>query len=240
MQRIKNVLNVHFVDRKGTFLVPLYILAALVAIVVAIGVIARVAGANEAEMYEGMKWNGAVWALLGMGFGIGAMTMTQYLAFALGLGITRREWLAGSSVMFVLVAAGTAVVVTLLKLIEQATTGFGLSVRLFDTVHTGPASWWQTLLQVFLMVMAAMTITAAISGIWTRWGKTGLMWLAAAGIALGVVLFGIGILLPAEQVMAVFTWFGGLAWISWMGMLAAVMLIGAAAFWLLGIKAEVR
>ena len=155
MQRIKNVLNVHFVDRKGTFLVPIYILAAMVAIVIAIGIIARVAGANEADLYEGMKWNGAVWALLGMGFGIGAMTMTQYLSFALGLGITRREWLAGSSVMFVLIAAGTAVTVMVLKLIEQATTGFGLSVRLFDTVHTGPASWWQTLLQVFLMVMAA-------------------------------------------------------------------------------------
>ena len=240
MQRIKNVLNVHFVDRKGTFLVPIYILAAMVAIVIAIGIIARVAGANEADLYEGMKWNGAVWALLGMGFGIGAMTMTQYLSFALGLGITRREWLAGSSVMFVLIAAGTAVTVMVLKLIEQATTGFGLSVRLFDTVHTGPASWWQTLLQVFLMVMAAMTLTAAISGIWNRWGKTGLMWLAAIAIALGVVAFGIGILLPADQVMGVFSWFGNLAWISWMGLLAGVMLIGAAAFWLLGSKAEVR
>lgn len=240
MQRIKNVLNVHFVDRKGTFLVPLYIFLVMVAVVVAIGVLARMFGADTDALYEGMQWNGAVWALLGMGFGIGAMTMTQYLSFALGMGITRRDWLLGSFIMFVLVALGNALVVMLLKLFEQATTGFWLHVRLFDTVHTGPAEWWKTLVQVFLLVITGMTVTGGISGVWSRWGKSGLLWLGTVTLLLGVIAFAVGILLPPGALMDVFAWIGGLTWGSWMAVLAGLAVFGALATWVLGSKAEVR
>lgn len=240
MQRIKNVLNVHFVDRKGTFLVPLYIFSAMVAVVVAIGIIAKVAGANQADLYTGMMWNGAVWALLGMGFGIGAMTMTQYFSFALGMGITRREWLAGSFIMFVLVAAGNAIVITALKVIEQQTNGLWLYVRLFDTVWTGPGEWWKSLIQVFLLVITAMTITGAISGVWARWGKSGLMWLGAVALLIGLVIFGLVILLPASALAGFFGWIGGFTWGSWMLVLLISFVLSSMAVWFLGSKAEVR
>ena len=94
-------------------------------------------------------------------------------------------------------------------------------------------------MQVFLLVITGMTVTGAISGVWSRWGKSGLLWLGTAVLLVGVVAFALAILLPAAMA-SIFAWLGTLAWGSWMLALVVIALVGAVGMWLLGGKAEVR
>src|SRR5699024_9410522 len=64
----------------------------------------------RAEMYYGMQWNGAIFALLGPMIGYGFTSMGQYFPLALGLGLTRREFATGVSMVFL----GNAVVYSVL------------------------------------------------------------------------------------------------------------------------------
>lgn len=240
MERIGNVIRVHFADRKSTIMLPLIILGIAAAAIALVGVIAMILGAAREELWEGMQYSGAIWALLGMGIGIGFATMGQYLSFALGMGITRREWVLGSGLMFVLMAAGMSIFVVVGKVIEVATGGWGMGVRMFDTIHTGTGAWWQTAIQTFLIVLAGMCFCAMLGAIWNRWGKAGLYWLGAGVLVVLLMAFGLGIIAPWEQVLRILESVVGIGWSGLMVVLAAVV-VGSGTIWgLLTRRAEVR
>lgn len=240
MQRTGNVLRVHFADRKGTFLAPLIVLGIVVIVIGLIGAVATATGTDREALWEGMQYNGAVWALLGMGIGIGFATMGQHLSFALGMGITRREWVIGSGLMFVIMAASITAIVVIGKIIELATSGWGMGVRMFDTVHTGTGPWWQTVIQTFLIALAGMCFCAMIGSVWNRWGKTGLSWLGGVALILLVLVFGIGIIAPWEQVLRLLETLMGFGWGVWMSVLAGSTVVSAIVWAILTRRAEVR
>ena len=243
MNRLDSVLRIHFVDRKGTYITPAIILVCIVAAILAVGVVLNLLNSFDPRFQEGLYqaqiWNGAVFGFLGAGFGVGAATMTQYLAFALGFGLTRREWMLGSALVFVMVAAALAIVVTALKVIEVATGGFGLGMRIFDTVWVSTGPWWETLVQTFLVALGSMVIAALMATIWNRWGKNGLMWVGSAGLVIGAVVF---LVLMATNVEGLGWLWDLLAmpWIGWMGVLAGATLVVGAAWMSLGRFVQVR
>ena len=140
-------------------------------------------------MYYGLQWNGAIFALLGPLIGYGFTSMGQYFPLALGLGLTRREFATGLSVVFLGNAVIYSVLITVGKTIEKATEGFGLSIRFFDVFYTSTGAPWQTLLQTFLLILTVLFLGAAITAAVLRFGQV-FLWVAAAILA----LIGLGIL----------------------------------------------
>ena len=232
--RIRNVLQLHTVNRMQSFGWPLIIMGMALAVVLAIGGIAKAAGIGEADladMYEGMRFNGAIFSLLGPVIGFGFLVMGQYFPLALGLGLTRREFALGTGLLFVLEAVGYTVVVSLGRWIEDATTGFGLHIRFFDVVYTSIGPWWHTPIQAFVLILAAMLIGAAISSAFHRWGQPFLwvFWIVLAVI--GLAIGGLLALVPSSRPVV---WdMVQIGWGPWMGVVAVVAVIAGSVWFAL-------
>ena len=188
--RARNVIDMHMVNRMQAFGWPLLAVTFALAIILAIGAIVGSQGsAARAAMYEGLQWNGAIFALLGPLIGYGFTSMGQYFPLALGLGLTRREFAAGLSAVFLGNAVIYSVLITIGKAIERATDGFGVSIRFFDVFYTSTGALWQTLVQTFLLILAVLFLGAAITAAFLRFGQA-FLWISGAALA----LIGLGIL----------------------------------------------
>lgn len=238
--RIRNVVQLHTVNRLQAFGWPLVIMSLSLTITLIIGALVVGVGGADARsgMNTGMQWNGAIFALLGPLIGFGFIAMGQYFPLALGLGLTRREFAAGTALVFVGNAAFYAAVVTIGKVVEVATGGFGLGVRFFDTFYTGIGAWWQTLVQTFLLILAVMLVGAAITTAFHRWGQSFLwvFWIGLAAVVLAVVA---GALL-SDAFRAAAMDVLGMAWGGWMLVIAGFAALGAAVWLTLVRRAQAR
>lgn len=238
--RIRNVVQLHTVNRMQFFGWPLVFMFLSLALVLVIGGFVLGVGGPDARegMHNGMQWNGAIFAVLGPLIGFGFTAMGQYFPLALGLGLTRREFAAGTSLVFVGYAAFFATVFTIGKAIESATGGFGLGIRFFDTYYTGVGAWWQTAIQSFLVILAVMLVGAAITTAFHRWGQSFLwvFWITLAVIVVAVA----GGLLLSEAFRDLVGQLGQLPWIAWMGVVAGFGAIGAAVWLTLVRRAQAR
>lgn len=238
--RIRNVIQLHTVNKLQAFGWPLLIMTFSLVFVLIIGALVVGVGGPQARegMNYGMQWNGAIFALLGPMIGFGFTAMGQYFPLALGLGLTRREFAAGTTAVFVGNAVFYAVLITIGKVIEVATGGFGLGIRFFDVVYTGLGPWWQTLIQTFLFILVVSLVGAAITTAFHRWGQSFLwiFWLSltaiVVAIAAGVVLSD-GFRATAFEIL-------GMGWLPWMGVTAVFGIIGAAVWLTLVRRAQAR
>lgn len=243
--RIRNVVQLHTVNRLQAFGWPLLFMVVSLTLVLIIGaLVLNVAGSaghgEEARtsMNLAMQWSGAIFALLGPLIGFGFTAMGQYFPLALGLGLTRREFATGTALVFVGSAALYAVIITIGKVIEAATGGFGLSIRFFDVGYTGLGAWWQTLIQTFLLILAVMLIGAAISTAFHRWGQSFLwvFWIALAVVVLAITA---GMLL-SEPFQGFVAGAAGMDWGWWMLVVAGIGAVGAAVWLTLVRRAQAR
>lgn len=178
--RYRTVIDMHFVNRMQAYGWPLLVMVIALVIVLSIGAIVGTQGAEvRAEMYEGMTWSGAIFSLLGPLIGYGFVSMGQYFPLALGLGVTRREFAAGQSLLFLGNALAYALLVTLGKTVEAATGGFGLGIRFFDVFYTGTGASWQTFVQTFLLIVAILFLGAAITSAFLRFGQP-ILWISGS------------------------------------------------------------
>lgn len=188
--RSRNVIDMHLVNRMQAFGWPLFAVTFALATILAVGAIVGSQGpVARAEMYEGLQWNGAIFALLGPMIGYGLTSMGQYFPLALGLGLTRKEFATGLSVVFLGNAVVYSVLITIGKTIEKATEGFGLSIRFFDVFYTSTGTSWQTLVQTFLLILTVLFLGAAITAAFLRFGQA-FLWISGAVLA----LIGLGVL----------------------------------------------
>jgi len=242
MFRTASVIRLHTQQRFNTFVLPFIILGIAFAVVLAIGVIANLSVDDPSEldgMYQGMQWNGAIWSVLGPLMGFGFTAMLQIFPLSLGLGITRREFAAGTLAVYAIIAACFTVPITILKVIEQATDGFGLRIRMFDVFYVGLGDWWQTGVQTFLLLLMAMFLGSAVSTVYLRWGQRGL-WITLTSLALvPFLVISIALVVPG-MMEQVFIAMGQIPWIGWMGIVTLVGIVAAAAWVLLIRRAPVR
>ncbi|GEK81563.1 hypothetical protein [Agrococcus baldri] len=238
--RIRNVVQLHTVNKLQAFGWPLLIMLFSLAIVLVIGAIVGSVGGDTARegMHRGMQFNGAIFALLGPLIGFGFTAMGQYFPLALGLGLTRREFATGTALVFAGNALFYAVIVTIGKLIEVGTGGFGLSIRFFDVVYTGIGEWWQTLIQTFLLILVVSLIGAAITTAFHRWGQSFLwiFWLTLAVIVVGGVLAAVVSVPFRDAVVSI----AGMGWVPWMAVTAGIGVIGGAIWLTLVRRAQAR
>lgn len=239
MLRTGSAIRLHARSWPSLLLMPAIIMGSTFVVILAIGIIANLVGGNLDNMYRGMQWNGAVFSGIGPLMGLGVGAMLQYFPLSLGLGLTRKEFLAGTSVVIVGIAALFTLLITVLKAIEQATTGWGLRVRMFDTVWVSTGSVWQTAVQTMLVLLAGMLLGAAFATVFVRYGQN-VLWLVVGALALlGVVGFG---LITVIEGLGEWFWstMATMAWGGWMLVLGVVVIVLAAAWALLVRRAPVR
>jgi hypothetical protein len=232
--RYRSVIDMHVVNRMQAFGWQPVVGAISLLLVLAVGAIVGSQGpVVRAGMHEGMTWNGAIFALLGPMIGYGFTSMGQYFPLALGLGLTRREFATGVSLVFLANAVVYSAVITIGKMIEVATGGFGLQIRFFDVFYTGTGPAWQTLVQTFLLILGVLFLGAAITAAYLRWGQA-FLWIAGAVLAVLAVAILAGIILLdgfGRGLLDILT----MGWGPWMVVIAA---IGAASagIWLLLVR----
>ena len=232
--RYRSVIDMHVVNRMQAFGWQPVMGAISLLVVLAVGAIVGSQGPEvRADMHEGMTWNGAIFALLGPMIGYGFTSMGQFFPLALGLGLTRREFASGVSLVFLANAVVYSVVITIGKIIEVATGGFGLQIRFFDVFYTGTGPAWQTLVQTFLLILGVLFLGAAITAAYLRFGQA-FLWIAGAVLAVLAVALLAGIVLLdgfGSGLLDVLT----MGWGAWM---AVIAVIGAASagVWLLLVR----
>lgn len=228
--RYRNVLDLHFVNRMQAFGWQPVSGAIALVIVLAVGAIISTQGPEaQAGMNEGMTYNGAIFAILGPMIGYGFTSMGQYFPLALGLGITRREFAVGASLVFLANAAVYSVLITIGKIIETNTGGFGLSIRFFDVIYTGMGPAWQTLIQTFLLIASVLFLGAAFTAAFLRFGQP-FLWVGGVILALIAltIMAGLVFLDGFGQLLLDFFTMG---WAPWMGVIAVIG-AASAAVWL--------
>ena len=112
--------------------------------------------------------------------------------FALGFGVTRRDYWLGSAVTWVILAAMFSLGITLLGLIERATDGWGLGGTVFAPVYFGE-EWWQRLLTVFLGLLFFLFFGSLLGAIYVRWRALGIIVFFGALVILGIAVIAVAI-----------------------------------------------
>ncbi|WP_166979706.1 hypothetical protein [Paramicrobacterium fandaimingii] len=238
--RIGSVVNLHTANRFTAIGQPLMIAGMSFSFILVIGIVANLAtgGQNLVDMYNGMVWNGAIFALLGPLMGIGIAAMTQYFPLATGFGLTRNEFSRGTSLVFIANAVFFSIIVTVGKMLEEVTEGWGLHIRFFNVVYTGTGPAWQTLVQTFLLILAFMFVGAAITTVFNRWGQLGL-WLVLLAFTLVTVAGGALAFLNDSFASWLFSLLS-MGWAPWMGVLLAVGVVAATIWAVLVRRAQAR
>ena len=171
MNRIATVMKIQAKDKMLWIAVPwLFILLPSFLINVAIGLITR--------PEEGMVTGGLLSIFICM-MVVGIISLAQSFPFALGFGIRRTDYFLGTSAMITLVSAATGAVLMLLSFVEGE-SGWGIGLHYFNLpfVSDGsvPEQWWV----YFACMMHMFYLGFVISGVYRRFGRTGMLVLFAA------------------------------------------------------------
>ncbi|WP_063036801.1 hypothetical protein [Nocardia grenadensis] len=223
--RALNVSRIHTVAWPLLLAWPLGILLAAFAIP---WVIFALVDATEANT------TGSIYSILGvtMAFYMGAMTQT--FPFALGLGVTRRDFFNATALVGVVQVTGTALLLWVLAIVEDHTDGWGVRMRMFGL----PGSFTDNRLIQLGTYVAFLSLVACVSlllgAIYQRWRVTGLFTTGAAFLVVG----GLAAILVTWQRgwPAVGSWFADTPRVVPMVVLPAVVALAA----LIGAWAAIR
>jgi hypothetical protein len=192
MNRITAVTKLHFVNLWTIIWVPAIILGAILVLNIAVWWIVLSAidtAEGRANAQEGFGYSGSTFYIFVHMMVVAVQAFNLTFPFALGYGVTRRDFYLGSSLAFVLLSLGWGGLVTLLAYIEQLTDGWGVGGRMFSAVYFGDGQWWQ---QFFLFTAAFaffFFVGAGVATLYVRWKANGLVgfFLLLAGAVVGVI-----------------------------------------------------
>ncbi|MFI0721345.1 hypothetical protein [Streptomyces sp. NPDC021224] len=103
------------------------------------------------------RWVGGLAAVFLVVFGIGIQTVAQSLPFGLALGVSRRTYFLGATLLAVALAVCFGAAVAIGQAAERATDGWGMNMAYFRVPGVLDGSWWQTWLgaaAAFVMLFA--------------------------------------------------------------------------------------
>lgn len=135
---------------------------------------------------QGLQWSGAAtWIFVYM-MVIAIQSVNLTFPFALGYGVTRRDFWLGSSLTFIVLAAIYTTGMTILSIVEESTNGWGFGGRMFTAVFFGENAA-QRAFVYFVSFLLFFFFGAAIATVYVRWKATGVSFFF---VALGALLVG--------------------------------------------------
>lgn len=116
--------------------------------------------------------------------------VSQYFPFLSGLGVTRRTFWAGSTMVLAVESVSYALVLALLGAVESATRGWGVGAWFFAPFDLGGAPGrWGVYTVLFLLTGACRLLAGAAV---KRWGVTALL-VGGTAVGLGLIVVILGI-----------------------------------------------
>ena len=194
--RILNVARLNTANPMTLIVLPWAIMGLILLINIVIwSLLAYTLSPAEYEKAQwGFQWSGAsLWVFVYMLIaGIQAMSIT--FPFALGYGVTRRDFYLGSSLAFVIVSVMYAVGMTILAAIEKATNGWGLGGRMFTSIYFGgaDAQWYERFWIFLCYLLLAFFVGTVFAAVWVRWKGYGITvaFILLTLLVLGLVVIG--------------------------------------------------
>ena len=176
LQRILNVVKLQLGNSWSTIGLPWLILGFIFLVNLAIWLIiaATTSGHDGAKAREGLTYSGSSFYIFIYMMVLAIQAFSITFRFALGFGVTRRDYWLGSALTFVILAAMFAVGITILSVIEVATGGWGLGGSMFSAVYFGDV-WWQRLLVFFFGLLFFLFIGSLFASVWVRWKANGMI-----------------------------------------------------------------
>ena len=179
MNRIARVTRIQIVNRWGLLTVPWMVLGS--SFLINLMIFAAVGDGTPPSH----RVTGGLSSIYVTMFVVHLITITQVFPFAVSLSTTRRAFFAATSLIIVVQAVGFGAVLTLAKLLEHSTGGWGVQMRFFDvpfvTQHNP-----LTQLAVFAVPFVALSsIGILIGAVFRRWKQPGLLGMTIAALLAG-------------------------------------------------------
>lgn len=188
LQRILNVTRLHLTNKFPMMVMPLLILGFIFLVNYLIWwLIASVTDEEgAAKAAEGMQFSGASTFIFVYMLVVAVQAVNLTFPFALGYSVTRRDFYLGSSVMFIVLGAYYAAIMTVMAVLERVTGGWGFGGGMFDVVYFRADNPLLQFLQFFLVFLFFFFVGAATASVYVRWRANG-MYVFFATLALLVV-----------------------------------------------------
>jgi len=228
MSRITSVVRLHLTNPWTAIILPWMIMGFILLANIAIWAIILGAAAPEdrADIREGLGYSGSTTYFFVYIMVLAVQAISVTFPFALGYGVTRRDYYLGTALTFVGLSAMFSVGLTILSVIEEATGGWGLGGRMFTTFYYGD-TWPQRLFIYFAAFLIFFFVGMSAASIWVRWRANGLI---AYFVGLAVVLVGGAALLTVTNTWPAFGSFfataGFLGSWAWSLVITAIAAVG--------------
>jgi hypothetical protein len=234
LQRIGRVVRLHFANPWTTIILPWIILGVIFVANLAIWMIiylAATSSADKRDIADGMQYSGSTFYIFVYMLIVAIQAISITFPFALGYGVTRRDYFLGTAVNFVILAAIYGAGLTLMGVLERVTNGWGFGGRIYTAVYFGD-SWLQNLYIYFVGMLFFFFVGSLFGAVFVRWRGTGITF---TFIILGALSIGVMALIGLTHSWGAIGEFFGAAGIvgslSWSLVITA--LAGVAGFFVL-------
>ncbi|RWZ59691.1 hypothetical protein ELQ92_12815 [Labedella populi] len=179
-RRIWRVMRLHLAAPSVFLGIPWIIVGMAFFVSVAIAVLIALNGGQA----TGQRYSWAVlspqWYLVVVG--VQAVGLT--FPFALGFGVTRRDFWLGTAALFTLLSLVNAAAYTILLQVERATDHWWTGTHMFDSLWYGLGPWYHDFFSTFALQMFVFFIGAATTTLYMRWRVVGVIAASAVVVVL--------------------------------------------------------
>jgi hypothetical protein len=185
-ERIGATVRVHLANPWAILITPALVTLGVFALNFAIWHTVLLAAGDRGVEPNAFNYNGGVtWVFVFMVV-VGVQSMNQTFSFTVGLGSTRRDYFAGTAVVFIGLAVAFGLFITAMAGVERLTDGWGVGGRFFAPGNLASLPLWELATMYSLVLALLMFVGAAAGSVFVRWQATGLIVLGAC-VALIVV-----------------------------------------------------
>jgi hypothetical protein len=124
---------------------------------------------------DGVTTTGGVASLYGIAIGMAAISVTQIFPYALGMSVTRREFYLAWSLLALVQSVVYALVLCLLRAVEQATGYWGIGMRYVSLPIMDDANPALLLLGYAVPMLVVTHLGILLGTVHLRWGTTGVL-----------------------------------------------------------------
>jgi hypothetical protein len=131
--------------------------------------------ANVINAATGDGHSGELFAIYAAFVAMGVVTVVRWFPFALALGVSRRTYFMGITLLALILSAVDGLVLTLFQGLESATNGWGSGLHFFRVPYIFAGPWYLTWLTSFVLLTVCFVYGMWYGIVFRRWNLFGLM-----------------------------------------------------------------